>query len=109
ACENPGEVVDCGHVERRSGSYVACSLGKRTCNGGSWGACVGDTIRELQTFRPPSGLLSLGKVSSCDDNPCDPYCLNYIDDPNGLDGGVDMRSSDGGFVLVRRPPPVGPV
>jgi hypothetical protein len=36
--------------------------------------------------------LALGNVSDCADNPCDRYCLNYVDDPFGLAYG------DGGFI-----------
>ena len=33
ACENADEVIDCGQVERISGDYVSCTMGKRTCHG----------------------------------------------------------------------------
>ena len=42
ACATPGETVDCGRVERTSGSYVSCSMGQRTCTDDKWGACIGD-------------------------------------------------------------------
>src|SRR6187431_1872761 len=46
-CEDQDEVVDCGQVERVSEDYVSCSMGHRTCDGGKWGACVGDRIATL--------------------------------------------------------------
>ena len=53
SCETYGAVIDCGQVHRQSGSYVSCSLGKRTCVDGRWGACVGDRISgEISTARP---------------------------------------------------------
>jgi len=46
-CKTSGEVIDCGQVERVSGDYVSCSMGRRTCDDGTWGACVGDSIATL--------------------------------------------------------------
>jgi hypothetical protein len=100
-CDQEGQAVDCGQVERRSGDYVSCSLGKRTCTNGSWGVCVGDRISsQIATKRLPSGLLSLGSATACVNNPCDPYCVNYVDDHNGIDGGAALANGDGGLTLV---------
>ena len=33
-CKEADAVVDCGQIERRSGSYVSCSMGHRTCTDG---------------------------------------------------------------------------
>ena len=100
-CDEPGDVVDCGQVERVSGDYVSCSMGKRTCDDGKWGACIGDSI---STLRIPAGqrrTLGLGKGMACPDNPCDPYCRVVIDTPDDLalpDGGA--FTEDGGLQVV---------
>ncbi|MET0789937.1 MAG: PA14 domain-containing protein [Polyangiaceae bacterium] len=101
ACETPDEVVNCGQVERRSGDYVSCSMGQRTCGAdNTWGACIGDTVA---TMSVPSGgqrTQGLGTMSqACIDNPCDPYCQRLVDDSAGLplDGGP--FSTDAGLVL----------
>jgi hypothetical protein len=40
-CLNPGQAIEC-KVYRRSGDYVACSVGQRVCGeDGKWGACTG--------------------------------------------------------------------
>jgi hypothetical protein len=40
-CLNPGQTIEC-KVIRRSGDYVACSVGERVCgDDGKWGECVG--------------------------------------------------------------------
>src|SRR5450432_1852519 len=72
ACDTPDEVVDCGQVERRSGDYISCTMGERTCVGAVWGACVGDRIATLSV--PPAGQRTqgLGTSTACIDNPCDP-------------------------------------
>ena len=40
-CTTPGQAVACGHVVLHDGKYVTCQQGKRTCEDGTWGACVG--------------------------------------------------------------------
>ena len=99
ACETQGEVVDCGQVERVSGDYVSCSMGRRTCDGGKWGACVGDGIATMQVRAGQKRTLALGKGTTCPDNPCDPYCRVVLDTPDGLpDSGV--FTNDGGLQVL---------
>ncbi|HET7545940.1 MAG TPA: PA14 domain-containing protein [Polyangiaceae bacterium] len=100
-CDRAGEVVDCGQVERVSGDYVSCSMGKRTCVEGKWGACVGDSIATLHVPAGQKRLQGLGKGAACPDNPCDPYCRVMVDTPDDLglpDGGA--FTSDGGLQVV---------
>ena len=102
ACESYGAVIDCGQVHRRSGDYVSCSLGKRTCVEGRWGACVGDRIAgEIESPAHGTGALALGIPGSCLNNPCDPYCLNVIDSASGLDAGASLAVGDAGLVLLQ--------
>ncbi|HEX7669545.1 MAG TPA: PA14 domain-containing protein, partial [Polyangiaceae bacterium] len=101
ACEQDRQVIDCGQVERRSAGYVSCSLGKRTCKDGAWGACIGDRVSmDISTTGSSKGLQSLGSAAPCVNNPCDPYCVNYIDDGRGIDGGTGLVGVDGGLSLV---------
>lgn len=98
-CDAPGTIVDCGEVVRRTGDYVSCSIGKRACNAGAWGACIGD---QISTKSVTGGLHfnGLGGSTTCTDNPCDPYCNNFIDDGSGLDAGDSgLAISDGGVSL----------
>lgn len=109
ACETPDEVVDCGQVERRSGDYVACSMGKRTCGAdNTWGECVGDSVSTMSVPAGGQRTQGLGTSKACIDNPCDPYCQRVVDDSNGLpvDGGP--FTTDGGLGLKATIPlPVG--
>ncbi len=105
ACDTENEAVDCGQVDRRSGDYVTCSMGERTCTAGKWGACLGDRVATLTL--PPSDqhTLGLGTSQVCTDNPCDPYCQRITDDSNGLglpDGGP--LTVDGGITLKATTP-----
>jgi hypothetical protein len=110
-CDDPGEVIECGHVKRQSDTYTACSMGKRTCGAGIWGACIGDAVAMVRSgpddqigrsTRPgnPSHTLGLGVALPCVGNPCDPYCVNYIDTPGGVDAGAGLQADDGGISLV---------
>jgi len=99
ACENADEVVECGQVERRSGDYVSCAMGKRTCEGDTWGECIGDRIATLSVPTGGQQAQGLGTSKACIDNPCDPYCQRIVDDANGLnlDGGPFIN--DGGLTM----------
>ncbi|HYP74981.1 MAG TPA: PA14 domain-containing protein [Polyangiaceae bacterium] len=100
-CDQPGEAIECGQVDRVSGDYVSCSMGKRTCNDGRWGACVGDSIATLHFPAGQRRTQGLGKGATCPDNPCDPYCRVVLDTPDDLelpDGGV--FGSDGGLHVL---------
>jgi len=108
ACENADEVVDCGQVERRSGDYVSCTIGKRTCDGNTWGECIGDRIATLNLPARDQQTQGLGTSKACTDNPCDPYCQRIVDDAGGLnlDGGPFIN--DGGLTMRPTIPlPVG--
>lgn len=96
-CNQPGRTVECGKVESRDGDYVSCSMGKRVCDGARWGECIGSEI----STKIAGGLRfkGLGQSSACFDNPCDPYCNNYIDDVDGGIGAEGGFVSDGGLAL----------
>ena len=71
-------------------------MGKRACNGGVWGSCVGDQFVTSKTLRGTGGPLggalhadALGTGGACpssgpNSNACDPYCNVFVDDPSGL-------------------------
>lgn len=114
-CDEPGEVIECGRIKRESADYIACSMGKRTCDNGYWGPCIGDVVAMVrsgpddqarrstqpgQAGAPPIRTLGLGVSQTCIDNPCDPYCVNYIDTPDGLDAGPGLQADDAGLSLT---------
>src|SRR5450432_3706616 len=101
SCDTPDETVDCGQVERVSGDYVSCTMGKRTCESGTWGECVGDRIATMSLPARGQRTQGLGTSTACIDNPCDPYCQRFVDDSKNLplpDGGA--FSIDAGLVLT---------
>jgi len=94
-CASEGEVVECGEtVSYQSGADEAtCRTGKRTCSGGRWGACVGaqTTIQSV-----PKAFFKSTLPSKCATNPCDPGCMNFLDDGKDVDAGVGFVVDDAG-------------
>jgi hypothetical protein len=77
-----------------------CSMGKTTCDGTTWGACVGDQVTTHAFSGGGLHLSNLGTSTSCgSSNPCDPYCQVVVDNPNGLDAGGGLIGTDGGLVI----------
>jgi hypothetical protein len=111
-CSDPGEEVACGTVEQRSGNYVTCSEGTRTCETGAWGPCVGQYVTTLVLPSSSGGssgitLQGLNPPQACVDDPCDPSCNTFNDDGSGLDAGPEssIAFNDGGVTLTGNPVP----
>lgn len=113
-CDTPGQTVACGQVHHTGpDGWVACQMGKRTCEGGTWGVCYGEEDVRTKRLVIGGGLstsslspLALGSSAPCPatgptSNPCDPYCNQYIDDPGGLllDAGGGISVVDGGLTI----------
>lgn len=110
ACGSTGETADCGHVVQQSGTYVTCSEGTMTCGGdGKWGTCIGEyTSTKDVSVAYDLQMQGLGPSQACVNNPCDPYCQAFTNDPSGLDGGTDsgLVFADSGITLTGKPVPV---
>jgi hypothetical protein len=108
-CSEPGAKISCGSVEQRSGNYVTCSEGTRTCNQGEWGACVGEYVTTMALPPAASGITieGLNPPQPCVNNPCDPSCNTFNDNGSGLDAGPEssIAFNDGGVTLVGNPVP----
>lgn len=96
-CADEGRKVDCHEVIGTNGGVVTCLSGERTCTDGVWGPCVGKfsarsgSPRDTLAVLDPNDvhILALSDAGSCQDNPCDPYCFDYEEDPPG-DGGYEV-------------------
>lgn len=95
-CEDGAEEV-CGKVLSQENGVLACLEGRRFCEGGAWTDCLGSEVtyrpdpksddyrgffREHASpfaFLPPESL-----PTRCDNNPCDPYCWFYDEDPTDI-------------------------
>lgn len=102
-CATPGQKADCGRVTQVAGDYVTCSEGTLTCDQGAWGECIGSyvTTKSLSSIR----LQTLNPPVACTNNPCDPKCNTFVDDPSGLDAGADsgLVIADSGVSLFGHP------
>ena len=68
---------------------VSCAAGTKTCVDGTWSACAADTRRPTYSVPAPSperSGVSVQAISqsaaSCVNNPCDPYCRDFEDEPD---------------------------
>jgi hypothetical protein len=99
-----GELADCGRVVQTVGNTVTCSLGQTTCDGVTWGACLGDLKANSFTIPLGGGGLrfeSLGAQNTCANNPCDPDCNQFVDTPTGVDAGSDaLAVGDSGLQIL---------
>jgi hypothetical protein len=108
-CDQPGAVVECGSVEQRSGDYVTCAMGHRSCDGTRWGACQGSVLT-TKSLSPGLHMLGLAATPGACAGPCDPYCEQFADvaeagvfADSGLsfgDGGLTINPGDGGASVV---------
>ena len=106
-CSQAGEAASCGDVVLRSGTYVSCSMGTSTCDGITWGPCVGNVVVTKSLAASPratSGLhlSSLGTGGPCPagSNPCDPYCNQTVDDPtSGFTPPAGFKAGPTGLTL----------
>jgi hypothetical protein len=90
-----GAVEPCNEVLGEHDGIVSCFEGTRTCQGGSFGACVdgetysvtrGDATASAAGLRP----LAFSSASDCTDNPCNSFCREFNEaPPAGLVPDVD--------------------
>jgi hypothetical protein len=102
-CESDAATIDCGQVHSVVGTTVNCSIGKRVCVDGKWGACKGDYIASRSsTIGSGLRLAALGLTANgCAQNPCNPSCAEFADTANGLDAPPDklLAVTDAGLTL----------
>lgn len=69
-CSPSGATTACGHVVYKSADYVSCSVGRLTCDNGTWSACVGDQVVTMNVSGAGLKLLSqpqgMAAPTSCD-------------------------------------------
>jgi hypothetical protein len=83
-CE-PGAERECGiELDTRAG-VLTCYKGTQECGSAGWGPCEHGTVETLSFSAAPStpGLraLSLSDAADCVENPCDPGCQVFEEEP----------------------------
>ena len=98
ACGIEGERVGCGKVESQVNGQNVCGMGVAVCSNGKWGECI---INNSITLAPGQlqDPLTLGPASVCTKNPCDPYCITWIDDKVGLTNDAGVFEVDAGLSI----------
>jgi hypothetical protein len=111
-CGPNGVTAQC-HVSLGTyGGVAMCADGTMTCQGGAWGPCMTSGTRtasdpgvittHLDSFGPTlngglHGLAIVATSSSCTNDPCDPNCWMFADQPDAALQGDVVRVSAGMF------------
>lgn len=108
-CDSESAQAGCGKVEIQIGSQLVCGQGITTCTNGKWGECIINNSITLAPQMPGLDPQGLGGPTACTNNPCDPSCTTFNDDPTGL-GNLDagIISVDGGDAGITLPGSVPP-
>jgi hypothetical protein len=86
-CDTEGARVQCGKVVERLDDRLICGKGVSVCTLGSWSECTLNNSDLSSIPLPQSSglsLQSLGAASACTSNPCDPFCVTFLDTTQGL-------------------------
>lgn len=91
-----GEQRDCSVTVSEHDGVLTCMDGTQFCEGGAWTACTGETMRTRpapRAVRREEGeeggeggrrtSFSISTPTDCIDNPCDPTCQVFEEDPPG--------------------------
>lgn len=98
-CGEEGETVPCGSVKQDFGTYVQCSMGQRTCLGGTWRGCEGDlVVVKARATLGTLGYQDAGTPCGTTD-PCNPNCQAYRDTPDLTNVPPGLTTRDGGLTL----------
>jgi hypothetical protein len=112
ACDTSGATASCGSVAGQYGDYVTCGMGRSTCQGGLWSACVTENLvtKSLaKTTLGVGGLHTLSTTIICPStattpsplcvNPCDPDPFRIITSgPADIDAASTL-AVDGGLTI----------
>lgn len=101
----PGAERPCGTTLGEHDGVLSCYHGTSTCIDGTWSECSDGSVENLSAKAVASGSqerwLSLSQPTTCATNPCDPYCQNYDEQPDGgyhsaTDGSIPIYTWQGG-------------
>ncbi len=101
-CTN-GQTRDCHVKLGEHNGVLSCYEGTQTCVGGTWGACGDGTVTNVPAPGGDGGAPRSGQALSspthCQNDPCDPYCQNFNEQPDAgvtADGGGSKYNWQGG-------------
>lgn len=110
ACAAEGSQAPCGVTVSRQEASLECGKGVARCENGSWTACeVTSTFTHEKPAAPGLDALGLGQASKCTSNPCDPYCVQFPDTPQGAaSSGTGIVETPGGISVPANAQPQPP-
>ncbi len=111
SCPTEGETKPCGVTLGQHDGVLSCYEGTQTCVGGEWSTCGdGEVVNKPappdRPDSPSSNTQALGPSQTCINNPCDPYCEQYGEQPDSgvvADAGGPLYTWPGGS-LGDQPP-----
>jgi N-acetylneuraminic acid mutarotase len=106
-CDTEGDHLQCGKVVERLHDQLICGKGVSVCTLGSWSECSLNNS-DLSSIPLPDTfglrLQALGTASACASNPCNPYCVTFLDTPQGLqNAGTNISVDPAGLSSVTQP------
>jgi hypothetical protein len=85
ACE-PGDTRQCTETLGRHNGVLSCFVGVQHCEDGSFGPCQDGVLETVSVTLPSEAsdlsLSSLSMPSECVNNPCNPFCQEYVEIPD---------------------------
>jgi hypothetical protein len=82
ACE-PGDTRQCTETLGRHNGVLSCFVGVQHCEDGSFGPCQDGVLETVSVTLPSEAsdlsLSSLSMPSECVNNPCNPFCQEYVE------------------------------
>ena len=93
----PGMTAECHVTVGTENDVLTCLNGRRTCVDGKWGPCVGGFSARVGWDGATAANANPGEVrpfnlsdaGPCVNNPCDPYCQVFPEEPPA-DGGYEV-------------------
>jgi hypothetical protein len=79
----------CSVELERHGDVVSCYQGTQVCSSGRFGECTEGTVGSLslsavqQAESAALQFLAFSPAVNCTDNPCNPYCRQFVESPPG--------------------------
>jgi hypothetical protein len=106
-CDTEAAQIQCGKVVERLNDRLICGNGVSVCTLGKWSECSLNNSDLSSIPLPESSglsLQSLGGASPCATNPCDPYCVTFLDTTQGLtNAGTNISIDPSGLSTVTVP------
>ncbi len=78
-----GESRPCSVTLSESDGVLECYHGTQACEDGRWGECGHGIVKEQASLAAPTGVrtLALSEAEECVNNPCNPFCQWYDEEP----------------------------